>query len=240
MEKRNLNTPNPKLEVGDRIKLIHMDGEDIPMGSKGIVIGFNNYPKMRSTDSGTGYWVEFYDADSEKFLSKLTLIPEEDIWLYDKEYYNSKSLDESLNEERDLFSNSNNIDKWVDFFKSFRKSELNDICELLELERRSGFSNMYSEGGRFLLTGPDYIKDFLKMKSYEKEFNEKDKKIHKAILSRAQEVRDIFIRGSMKYLENKGQETEIPRIQKMMPKLANMAKDYWMGKADKYINKEIE
>lgn len=240
MEKRNLNTPNPKLEVGDRIKLIYMDGEDIPMGSKGVMIGFNNYPKMRSTDSGVGYWVEFYDADSEKFLSKLTLIPEEDIWFYDKEYYNSKSLDESLNEERDVFSNSNNIDKWVDFFTSFGKSDLNAICELLELERRSGFSNMYSEGGRFLLTGPDYIKDFLKMKSYEKEFNEKDEKIHKAILSRAQEVRDIFIRGSMKYLENKGQETEIPRIQKMMTRLANIAKEYWMGKADKYINKEIE
>jgi hypothetical protein len=99
---------------------------------------------------------------------------------------------------------------------------------------------MYSEGGRFLLTGPDYIKDFLKMKSYEKDFNEKDKKIHKAILSRAQGVRDIFIRGSMKYLENKGQETEISKIQHTMPRLANIAKEYWMGKADKYINKEIE
>lgn len=236
MEKRNLNRPNPKLKVGDRIKLILMDGEDIPMGSKGIVIGFNNQPKMKSTDSGVGYWVEFYDDDYEKFLSKLTLLPEDDIWFYDKDYYNSKSL----NEERDLFSTSNNIDKWINFFGSFKKSELNDICELLELERRSGFSNMYSEGGRFLLTGPDYIKDFLKMKSYETDFSDEDEKIHKSILSRAQKVRDIFIRGAMKYLENTGQSTEISKIQNTMTRLAKLASEYWMGKADKYINKEIE
>ena len=96
MEKRNLNTPNPKLEVGDRIMLIHMYGEDISIGSKGKVIGFNQQPKMRSTDSGMGYWVEFYDPDTEKFISKLTLIPEDDVWIYDKDYYENQHLKESL------------------------------------------------------------------------------------------------------------------------------------------------
>jgi len=99
---------------------------------------------------------------------------------------------------------------------------------------------MYSEGGRFLLTGPDYIKDFLKLKSYEKDFDERDKKIHKSMLSRAQRVRDIFIRGTMKYLEEKEQELEIPNIQKTMPRLATTAKEYWMKNADKYTTKEIE
>lgn len=96
MEKRNLNTPNPKLEVGDRIMLIHMHGEDISIGSKGKVIGFNQQPKMRSMDSGMGYWVEFYDPDTEKFISKLTLIPEDDVWIYDKDYYENQHLKESL------------------------------------------------------------------------------------------------------------------------------------------------
>jgi hypothetical protein len=36
-----------------------------------------------------GYWVEFYDSDTDEFISKLTLIPEDDIWLYDKDYYQS-------------------------------------------------------------------------------------------------------------------------------------------------------
>jgi len=90
MEKRNLNTPNPKLEVGDRIMLIHMDGEDVSIGSKGKVVGFNQLPRMKSTDPHMGYWVEFYDPDTEKFISKLTLIPQEDVWVYDKDYYENQ------------------------------------------------------------------------------------------------------------------------------------------------------
>jgi len=99
---------------------------------------------------------------------------------------------------------------------------------------------MYSEGGRFLLTGPDYIKDFLKLKSYEKDFNERDKNIHKSMLSRAQRVRDIFIRGAMKYLEEKDQEPDIPNIQKTMQKLARTSKEWWKNNANKYLNKKIE
>lgn len=86
---KDLNTPNPKLEVGDRIVLIHMDGEEVPIGSKGKVVGINNQPRYRPTDSGMGYWVEFYDDETDEFISKLTLIPEDDIWVYDKDYYQS-------------------------------------------------------------------------------------------------------------------------------------------------------
>jgi len=96
MEKRDLYAPNPKLEVGDRIILIHMSGEDISIGSKGKVVGFNNQPKMKSTDSGMGYWVEFYDSDTNEFISKLTLIPEEDVWTYDVDYYENETLKENL------------------------------------------------------------------------------------------------------------------------------------------------
>ena len=39
--------PNPKLKEGDRIILIHMDGEEIPIGSKGIVVGINGQPRFR-------------------------------------------------------------------------------------------------------------------------------------------------------------------------------------------------
>lgn len=87
MKERNLNEPNPKLEIGDRIILVHMDGENIPIGTKGKVVGLNQQPKFKQTDSGYGYWVEFFDSESNKFISKLTLIPEDDIWLFDKEFY---------------------------------------------------------------------------------------------------------------------------------------------------------
>lgn len=106
MEKRNLNEPNPKLNVGDRIILIYMYGEDVPPMSKGIVVGLNNQPKFKPSDSGYGYWVEFYDQDTNKFISKLTLIPEDDVWLYDKEYYENETLKENL-----FFTTKKNINK---------------------------------------------------------------------------------------------------------------------------------
>lgn len=96
MEKKNLKETNPKLKVGDRIILVHMSGEEIPIGSKGKVVGFNNQPKMKSTDSGIGYWVEFYDSEDDEYISKLTLIPEEDIWIYDTDYYENQNLKENL------------------------------------------------------------------------------------------------------------------------------------------------
>ena len=96
MEKRNLNAPNPKLKKDDRIVLIYMNGEDVPIMSKGIVVGVNNQPRFKVTDSGMGYWVEFYDPDTNEFISKLTLIPEDDVWIYDKDYYENETLKEGL------------------------------------------------------------------------------------------------------------------------------------------------
>ena len=98
---------------------------------------------------------------------------------------------------------------------------------------------MYQEGGRFLLTGPKYITDFINLKSYEREFDEEDEELHKTFISRAQEVRDIFIRNAMKYLEKKDKELETKQIQSMMLKLARNAKEYWMKNANKFLNKEI-
>ena len=40
--------------------------------------------------------------------------------------------------------------------------DLDEIYKFLELERRIGSHNMATEGGKFLLMGPDYIKDFFK------------------------------------------------------------------------------
>jgi len=106
MGKKDLHTPNPKLEVGDRIVLGYMDYEDVPIGSKGIVVGMNQQPKMKATDSGIGYWVEFYDPFTSEFISKLTLIPEEDVWVYDVDYYENETLKENL-----FYTTKKNINK---------------------------------------------------------------------------------------------------------------------------------
>jgi hypothetical protein len=45
---------------------------------------------------------------------------------------------------------------------------------------------------------------------------------------------------SIKYLEEKEQELEIPNIQKTMQRLARTSKIWWMRNEDKYLNKEIK
>jgi hypothetical protein len=224
---------NPKLQKDDRIVLVHMDGESIGAGIKGKVLGITNTPNMSSKDLGYQYDVQWFD-DEGKAFSKLSLLPEVDAWILDKDHYESKSLNEIQ------FKNIDELINWGDFLSTFGKDDLNSICEFLELERRSGFFNMATDGGRFLLSGRDYIESFIKLKSFENNFDEKDKNIHKLLLSRAQEVRDIFIRGAMKYLDEKDQESDIPNIQKIMQKLARTSKEWWMRNADKYLNKEIE
>ena len=224
---------NPKLKKDDRIVLVHMDGESIGAGIKGKVLGVTNTPNMSSKDLGYQYDVQWFDDEGNP-LSKLSLIPEVDAWIFDKDNYESKSLNEIQ------FKNLEDLISWGDFLKIFGNKDLNRISEFFELERRSGFFNMATDGGKFLLSGPDYIESFIKLKSFENDFNEEDKNIHKLLLSRAQEVRDIFIRGAMKYLEEKDQELEIPNIQKTMKRLEITSKQLWMRNADKYLNKEIE
>jgi hypothetical protein len=235
--KKNFKEINPELKEGDFIMLLHMDGEFLSVGTKGVVKEKIPQPKQRPTDSGYGYKVNWYDKEGN-IISTYPLFPEDDGWVFDREYYESN---DNINESAfDMFSNIESLVEWGEFFQLFSKTELNTICELLELERRSGFFNMITEGGSFLLSGPEYIKDFIRLQSYRKEFEEEDEEVHKLILSRAQKVKDIFIRNSMKYLEDKGQEVEIPKIQRMMVRLARTAKKHWMNNADKYLNKEIK
>lgn len=238
---KNLNEINPELKKDDRIVVIYMQGESsestggIEFGeTKGKVIGKINQPKFNSDDPGYGYAVEWYNKNGD-VISKLPLFPESDGWLYDREYYESNP--EKLNEN--MFNSLDDIIKWGDFFSVFTKKDLEKICEFLELERRSGFFNMYMEGGKFLLSGPNYIKDFIKLKSYEKEYDEDDEELHKTLISRSEDVRNIFIRNAMKYLENKGQEPSLKQIERTMVRLVKNAKEYWMREANKYINKKI-
>jgi hypothetical protein len=233
--KKNFNEFNPELKEGDVIMLLHMDGESLPVGSRGVVKGKVNQPRFKSTDPGYGYDVEWYDRKTGKRIHGYPLLPEDDGWVFDKEYYESKSG--NINES--MFKDVDDLVSWGEFLKLFTKDELNVVCELFELERRSGFFNMALEGGKFILTGPEYIKVFLELKNLENPFSNEDKLINNAILSRAQEVKDIFIRAAMDYLLDNKQEFDESNIKRSMQRLGGTAKRYWMINANEYVNKKI-
>lgn len=241
MEK-NLNEINPKLYPNDRIVLIHMDDYyPVPFLSKGVVDSDSleykkQQPKYSKNDCGYAYKVAWYDQETGEPISTLPLMPDTDSWLYDKEYYESNT--DSLNES--MFDNVDDIIRWGDFLNVFSKSELEYVCEFFELERRTGFFNMVLEGGKFLLVGSEFIKDYIKLKSHETEFDTEDKDIHNALISRAEKVRVIFISNAMELLENNDMDTEIDDVKHAMIKLAKLAKEYWVENANKFLDKEIE
>jgi hypothetical protein len=91
--KKNLKELNPELEPGDRIILIYMDDytNPIPTLSKGIVHDDPetyklNRPTFSGKGSGYAYAVSWYD-DEGKFIGKLPLEPDDDSWIFDKDYY---------------------------------------------------------------------------------------------------------------------------------------------------------
>jgi hypothetical protein len=225
------NKLNPELKKDDRIVLVHMDGESLGTGIKGKVIGVENVPKFTSSDLGFQYRVEWYDENDKPF-SMLSLIPETDAWIIDSDYELESLQEIKIKDVDDLV-------KIGEFLSLFDKGEIKKIYEFLELERRLGTHNMYTEGGKFILAGPDYIEDYVKLKSYDTEFNEDDEVIIDKLIERSQQMRDIFIRASIKLLENENKETSVSNIQNSMQRLSRTAKTFWMQEAHKTINKEF-
>ena len=220
---------NPKLDVGDRIILVHMDGEDVGPGTKGEVIKIEKIPSFGGSVDYQ-YRVNWFD-DGGKVISTLSLLPDVDGWLLDEEKediqeINFKSLD-------DLISKG-------DFLACFSKRDLDEVYKFLELERQIGSHNMAMEGGKFLLMGPDYIRDFFKLQSYHRTPDEEKEILIDKLIGRAQDMYDLFVRASIKYLENKDSEITIPAVQRTMGRLATTAKQFWMFGGDKFLNKEIE
>ena len=70
---------NPELNVGDRVLLVHMEGETL-YDLEGEVIRIENVPKFDKNSSGIQYNVKWFDEDG-KVVSNLYLIPETDRWL---------------------------------------------------------------------------------------------------------------------------------------------------------------
>jgi hypothetical protein len=99
---------------------------------------------------------------------------------------------------------------------------------------------MVLEGGKFLMTGPSYIEDFFKLQRYNRDYDEDKEILIEKLISRSQNMRDMFIRNAMKYLENQDKELSINNVQRTMIRLVQTAKEFWMNNADKFLNNEIE
>ena len=222
---------NPELKKGDRIILVHMDGETLGTGIKGEVLSISKTPSFGGKESYQ-YNVRWFDDEGNQF-SQLSLLPDADAWIMDSEY-------EQGNIQEINFRNLDDLISKGDFLSVFSKKDLEEVYKFLELERQIGSHNMALEGGKFLMVGPSYIEDFFKLQRYHIDYDEDKEILIEKLLSRSQNMRDMFIRNAMKYLENQDKELSINNVQRTMIRLAQTAKEFWMNNADKFLNNEIE
>jgi hypothetical protein len=192
----------------------------------------SKYKVVVSSDVGILYRVEWYDENNNIF-SGLSLIPEDDAWIMDPDFQQENIQEINFRNLDDLIAKG-------DFLAVFSKKELEKVYEFLELERQIGSHNMAMEGGKFLLMGPDYIRDFFKLQSYHIKPDKEKEILIKKLINRSEDIYNLFIRASMEYLDNKKIKYSLKDVQKTMVRLATTAKQFWMSEANKFLNKEIE
>ena len=187
---------NPKLKEGDRIVLIYMPGEDVDTGTKGKVKRIGQQPSFGS-EFDYMYDVEWYD-DDEKVISTLSLLPQTDTWMLDREYTQN-----DLNEGRII-----DLDELIsrhEWSRLFKKSDLKSIIEYLNAIKRLGVVNMF-ESGQFLGKTEEYLTKYFDLYRMQQDLDDKDEEMIKKILEMSENVRNIMILAAINDLERKNKE----------------------------------
>ena len=210
---------NPKLKEGDRIVLIYMPGEDVDTGTKGKVKRIGQQPSFGS-EFDYMYDVEWYD-DDEKVISTLSLLPQTDTWMLDREYTQN-----DLNEARII--DLDDLIRRHEWSRLFKKSDLKYVMEYLEIIKRLGVVNML-QSGQFLGQTNEYLTKYFDLYRMQQDLDDKDEELIKKILEMSEIVRNIMISAAINDLEQKNKEITGSSATYRVNKLATEVVKYFMG-----------
>jgi hypothetical protein len=186
--KKNIMKMNPELEVGDRIVLLAMSGEDLIAGIKGTVTrkSFVIDQIQYSMDWDNG--------------SKLALLANEDKYMLLKDLEDRKAKKRGnitemdakvIHDNREIFENFNMNLLWK-YYKALQKS---------------GITNMLQSSQYFYL-GKERIAHEFHYKETNEHFDD--------VLEMADEVKNNLISGVMKIMDKKNGDYDISRISSMV------------------------
>lgn len=210
---------NPKLKEGDRIVLIYMPGEDVDTGTKGKVKRIGQQPSFGS-EFDYMYDVEWYD-DDEKVISTLSLLPQSDTWMLDREYSQN-----DLNEGRII--DLDELIKRHEWSRLFKKSDLKYVMEYLNAIKRLGVVNMF-QSGQFLNQTEEYLTKYFDLYRMQQDLDDKDEEMIEKILEMSENVRNIMISAAINDLEQKNKEITGSSATYRVNKLATEVVKYFMG-----------
>lgn len=210
---------NPKLKEGDRIVLIYMPGEDVDTGTKGKVKRIGQQPSFGS-EFDYMYDMEWYD-DDEKVISTLSLLPQTDTWMLDREYEQN-----DLNEARII--DLDDLIRRHEWSRLFKKSDLKYILEYLEIIKRLGVVNML-ESGQFLGKTKEYLTKYFDLYQMQHDLDNKEEEMIKKILEMSENVRNIMISAAINDLEQKNIEITGSSATYRVNKLATEVVKHFIG-----------
>ena len=210
---------NPKLKKGDRVILVNMPGEKLDTGDKGKVIKIGDQP---SNELGFDYLykMEWYDDDG-KIISDLSLLPQSDTWMLDREYDQN-----NLNEARII--DLDDLIKRHEWSRLFKKSDLKYVMEYLDIIRRLGVVNMF-ESGQFLNQTKEYLTKYFDLYRMQQDLDDKNKEMIEKILEMSENVRNIMISAAINDLEQKNIEITGSSATYRVNRLATEVVKHFMG-----------
>jgi hypothetical protein len=136
--------------------------------------------------------------------------------------YIEKIIKKVLNEMN--FEDMDEIIQFGEFAKLFSKSEMKLINTYLLKIRELGVVNMFQAGDFFLMSNK-YFKDFMKLKSYEKEY---DEELIDEISEMMLDVRSLLINAGVKTVENKNIEVTPKNVELAIKKIVTTIMKYYM------------
>ena len=210
---------NPKLKKGDRVILVNMPGEKLDTGDKGKVIKIGDQP---SNELGFDYLykMEWYDDDG-KIISDLSLLPQSDTWMLDREYDQN-----NLNEARII--DLDDLIRRHEWSRLFKKSDLKYVMEYLDIIRRLGVVNMF-ESGQFLNQTKEYLTKYFDLYRMQQDLDDKNKEMIEKILEMSENVRNIMISAAINDLEQKNIEITGSSATYRVNRLATEVVKHFMG-----------
>jgi hypothetical protein len=194
---------NPPLKVGDRVICYHMDGEtSVPPGTVGTVTKIQKDPFEPNEDA----LIISVNWDNG---SSLGLVSTTDAWKKSKEQQIEEQTGSS---EYDFYQKNSEI--FDNFDWRFFREYLNKV-------RETGIVNVYA-AAPLLYSGRDYIDRYYgENPSNPDEFEE--------LLDMANEARDKMAQGVISWMESKGQEIELDKVNRNLTKLAQTILKLWMS-----------
>jgi hypothetical protein len=194
---------NPELQKGDRVVVLKMSDpySAISPGTAGTVL---------SSSKVFGDILYYVDWDNG---SRLNLISDEDIWLFEDDYNNRKNRKrrtESVKPKKKLTESQQNMSDFVLANRQILKNyNWKILKKFLTAIKSTGIVNMF-ESGYFLSCGKERLEHFIKYKDIT------NKNALKYAIEHAEEVRTVMISGAMKMLDDEDKEVTPQSVERRM------------------------